>query len=55
MKVVTEGNLPSNYRPITCLPLMRKLFTGMISEEIYGFMDERNLLPEEQKGYRKKE
>ena len=27
----------------------------MISKEIYGFIDERNLLPEEQKGCRKKE
>ena len=46
MKDVTKGNLPSNYRPITCLTVIWKLFTGMISEEIYGFIDERNLLPE---------
>ena len=46
--------IPSNYRPMTCLPLMWKLLTGMISEEIYGYLDERNLLPGEQKGCRKK-
>ena len=54
LKDVTKGNIPSNYRPITCLPLMWKLLTGMISEEIYAFLRDRNLLPEEQKGCRKK-
>ena len=55
LKDVTKGNLPSNYRPLTCLPVIWKLFTGMISEEIYGFIDGRNLLPEEQKGCRNEE
>ena len=36
----SKGNLASNYRPITCLPLMWKLLTG-------------KMLPEEQKGCRK--
>ena len=47
-------NLPSNFRPITCLPLTWKWLTWMISEEIYGYLDERNLFPEEKKGCRKK-
>ena len=33
---------------------MWKLLTWMISEEIYEYLDERNLFPEEQKGCRKK-
>ena len=40
----------SNYRRITCLPLVRKLLTDVIAEEIYGFLDTNLLLPQEQKG-----
>ena len=43
-----------NFRPITCLPLRWSLLTGMISENMYSFMENENLLPEEQKGYRRK-
>ena len=53
MKDILKGNIASNYRPITCLPLVWKLLTGMISDEMYSFLEESNLLPEEQKGYRK--
>lgn len=35
------------------MPLMYKLLTGMISEDMYGFLDENHLLPDEQKGTRK--
>ena len=45
--------VPVNYRPITCLPLMYKLLTGMISEDVYGFLDKNDLLPDKQKGARK--
>lgn len=54
MKDKTKGNAVTNYRPITCLALMWKLFTSMISEEIYKHLDDNDLLPEEQKGCRKK-
>ena len=50
----TKGNAVDNYRPITCLPLMWKLLTGIISEEMYCFMERENLLPDEQKGCRRK-
>ena len=30
-----KGNTGDNYRPIACLPLMCKLLTGMIAEEMY--------------------
>ena len=29
-----KGNTADNYRPITCLPLMQKLLTGVIAEEM---------------------
>ena len=28
----------SNYRRISCLPLVCKLLTGVIAEEVYGFL-----------------
>ena len=34
-----KGNVASNYRPITCLPLMWKLLTGVIGDQIYGHLD----------------
>ena len=43
----------SNYRPITCLPLMWKLLTGMIAEDMYTHLEGRGILPEEQKGCKK--
>ena len=49
----SKGNVASNYRPITCLPLMRKLLTGAIADQIYANLDQEKLLPEEQKGCRK--
>ena len=44
-----KGKVASNYRPITCLPLVWKLLTGVIAEEMYGFLDANLLLPQEQK------
>ena len=46
----SKGNVASNYRSITFLPLMLKLFTGVIAEQIYPHLDQEKLLPEEQKG-----
>ena len=43
----SEGNVASNYRPITCLPLMWKLLTGVITDQIYAHLDQEKLLPEE--------
>ena len=48
-----KGNVASNYRSITCLPLMWKLLTGVIADQIYAPLDQEKLLPEEQKGCRK--
>ena len=49
----SKGNVASNYRPITCLPIMRKLLTGVIADQIYAHLDQEKLLPEEQKACRK--
>ena len=49
----SKGNKASNYRPITSLPLMWKLLTGVIADQIYAHLDQEKLLPEEQKRCRK--
>ena len=46
----SKSNVASNYRPINCLPLVCKLLTGVIAEQIYAHLDQEKLLPEEQKG-----
>ena len=49
----SEGNITSNYRPLTCLPLMWKLLSGVIADQIYGHLDQQKLLLAKQKGCRK--
>ena len=48
----SKGTVARNYRPITCLPLVWKLLTGIVANEVYSFLQGHNLLPEEQKGCR---
>ena len=50
---IEKGNLMSNCRPITCLPLIWKLLTGILTEELYEHLEKTNLLPWKQKGCRK--
>ena len=50
---VSNGNLVSNFRSITCLAMMWKLMTGIFAEEIYDHLETNKLLPEEQKGCRR--
>ena len=50
----SKGNAASNYRPITCLPMMWKLLTGIIYERLYTYLEETNTIPHEQKGCRRK-
>ena len=49
----SKGIAPNNYRPITCLPMMWKILTAQIREEIYYSLTSRGLFPDEQKGCRK--
>ena len=48
-----KGNAVDNYRPISCLPLMWKLMTGIIANSVYEYLEMNNLLPVEQKGCRR--
>ena len=34
----SKGNAVDNYRPIFCFPLMWKLMTGSIAENVYNFL-----------------
>jgi len=49
-----KGTGAGNYRPIACLSLMWKLLTGIFAGKIYDHLEYSGVLPEEQKGYRKK-
>ena len=46
--------MPSNYRPITCLPTTFKLMTAIIAEAIQNHLEQNSLIPEERKGNRRK-
>ena len=48
-----KGKTASNFRPITFLPLLWKLLTAVLADELYRHLEENNLLPSEQKGCRK--
>ena len=39
---------------MTCLHLVWKLLAGVVAENIYGFLDTTLLLPQEQKGCKRK-
>ena len=38
-----KGNSVENYRPITCLPMMWKLLTGIIAEDMYGYLERKHI------------
>ena len=48
-----KGNAVENYRPVTCLPMTWKLLTGVIAEEMYDYLEQEKLLPEERIGCRR--
>ena len=53
MKEKMKGAVVENYRPITCLPTMWKLFSSIVAEEVYRHLEEHSLWPVEQKGCKK--
>ena len=44
---------PSEYRPISITPILSKVFERLISRRIYRFVEDLNLLPRNQFGFRK--
>lgn len=48
MKDPEKGAAAGNYRPITCLPVMWKLLTG-IFDKLHEFLDAGNIPADEQK------
>ena len=49
----SNGTAPNNYRPITCLPMMWKILTAHIREDIYYSLTSGGLFPDKQKGCHK--
>ena len=52
LKDPTKGNAVGNYRPIACLNLLWKLLTGIITDKLYEYIENQDLLPKEQKACR---
>ena len=50
MKDPNKGVIPENFRPITCLPILWKLLSGILADSMYQHLETQNLIPEEQKG-----
>lgn len=48
-----DPTLPENYRPITILSCMGKLFTAILNTRLNIFLEENNILNETQCGFRK--
>ncbi|KAL0861132.1 hypothetical protein ABMA27_009630 [Loxostege sticticalis] len=44
---------PSNYRPITLVPILSKIFEKAMLVRLLGFLDKHNILHEDQFGFRK--
>ena len=49
-KFPNNGNAQNNCRRITCLPMMWKILTAQIKEEIFYLLTSCGLFPDEQKG-----
>ena len=48
-----NGNLMSNYRPISILPTLSKIFEKLINVRVYRFLDDNRVLYSYQFGFRK--
>ena len=43
---------PTNYRPISVLPVLTRLFEKLIFNQLFEYLNENNLLSQEQSGFR---
>ena len=43
---------PNNYRPISVLPVVSKLIERVVFNQLYEYLNDNNLLPESQSGFR---
>ena len=50
---LAKGKLVDNYQPVSGLPLMWKLMTGIIGNSVYEYLETYNFLPVEQEGSRR--
>ena len=53
LKDKKRGNETSNFRLITCISIMWKVFIGLLAEQVYGHIEKEKLLSDEQKGCRR--
>ena len=49
-----DPHLTDNYRPISLLPVISKVFEKVVFRQVYDYFDENNLLYKNQYGFRKK-
>ena len=46
-----DKQLLENYRPVSLLPILRKVFEKILYNDIYEYLQENNLLCENQSGF----
>ena len=49
---VTGALSTTNYRPVSVLPLVSKLIERVVFNQLYGYLNDNNLLTESQSGFR---
>ena len=52
-KSVTAGSCPSDYRPISIMPILSKIYERLLAKRLNSFAEGNNLLPNQQFGFRK--
>ena len=43
---------PSNYRPISIIPVVAKVFERIVYDQLYHYLNENDLLSQHQSGFR---